>query len=126
MQTDIRQLVIEINDAFEKSDLKYIGDHLTNDVHWHILGRDKPLIGREAFLEACGPAPLLPGEMKITLVNILVAENHAAAEGTIEGTTAAGKSYLQKFADFYEFEGDKMKVLSSYLDTAYGKEHMGC
>ncbi|MDN5285529.1 MAG: nuclear transport factor 2 family protein [Mucilaginibacter sp.] len=121
MKTTYEQLVQQINQAFEKGDLEFLAAHLHEDVRWQISG-SKPIHGKSAFLKCCSEAPLKDGSTKITVTNILADGNNVATEGIIEAETLAGKAYRQAFCDIYHFEGDLIKTMSSYLDTAYDRE----
>lgn len=121
MKIAYRQLVIAINQAFEKGDLEFLAAHLSEDVRWQITG-SKPIIGKADFLKCCSEAPFKEDSVKVTVSNILVDGDKAAAEGIIEAETLDGNPYRQSFCDIYHFEGNLIKTMSSYLDTAYDRE----
>jgi ketosteroid isomerase-like protein len=43
------------------------------------------------------------------------------AEGILEAETLSGKAFYQRFCDIYHFDGDKIKEMTTYLDTAYDR-----
>jgi ketosteroid isomerase-like protein len=122
MTTELRLLVEQINLAFEKGDLAFLGEHMTDDVQWNIIGRNEPVVGKHEFLKVCGSAPLKEGTPKITIKNMLIDGNKVAVEIIIEAITLTDKQYRQTGCDIYHFNGNKFNQLTSYLDTAYDKE----
>jgi ketosteroid isomerase-like protein len=122
MATSIKQLVEEINLAFEKGDLKFLEEHMTDDLTWNIIGRDHPVIGKQEFLKVCGSAPLQENTPKITITNMLIDGDKVAVESILEAKTIRGKHYRQTVCDIYHFNGNKFNELTTYLNTAYDKE----
>lgn len=122
---NLRLLVEQLNAAFESGDLKFLGDHMTDDVQWNIAGQTEPVIGKAEFLKVCDSAPILE-PIKITIKNMLIDGNKAALEFVIEATRKDGAPYRQPGCDIYHFRDDKFYQLTSYLDTAYDRDVLGC
>jgi ketosteroid isomerase-like protein len=119
METSIKSLVIEINVAFEKSDLDFLGKHLSDDIIWNISGKEELITGKAAVLKCCESAPFKAGSLIVTVTNILVDGDQAVAEGILDAVTLTDGAYRQKFCDIYHFDGDKIDKMTTYLDTAY-------
>lgn len=126
MASNLEQLLPKLNAAFGSGDLKFLEAHITDDVEWHIPGQHNPITGKEQFLSACSSPSPLQGQMTITIRTILVDGNKAAMEFVIEGVTKERKPYCQHGCDIYHFRDDKVYRRTSYLDTAYDKELLGC
>jgi hypothetical protein len=73
METSIKSLVIEINNAFENGDTEFLRKHLTDGIVWTISGQNEPITGKAAYLECCESAPFKEGSPKVTLMFILMA-----------------------------------------------------
>jgi ketosteroid isomerase-like protein len=117
MKPDYQQLVNEINLAIEKGDLDFVAAHVSDDIRWEISGQDKPITGKADFMQCYIDTPFKDGSVKIKVTNVLIDGEKAAAEGTMEAETLDGKAFQMRFCDIYYFEGDKIKQMSSYLDT---------
>ena len=46
-----KELWQQINDAFEKKDMKFYEAHLADDIQWNILGEKRPVTGKQEYLE---------------------------------------------------------------------------
>lgn len=121
MEISIKSLVIEINDAFEKGNTEFLAKHVTDDIVWTISGQNEPINGKAAYLECCKSAPFKEGSPKVTLVNVYIDGGSAVADGNLEAETLSGKAFYQRFCDIYHFDGDKIKEMTTYLDTAYDR-----
>ena len=122
MEKDLKKIITDINRAFESGDLVALGSFLAENVRWNISGKDSPVVGKKEFLDMCAGAPFQDGSPKIKVTNVIVEGNRAAVESIIEAKTLSGKPYRQLTCDIYLFEGDKIKEMSSYMDTNYDKK----
>ena len=53
----------------------------------------------------------------------MVAEgNCVVVESTGKGKTKNGKPYNQKYCDVFQFSGEKLQEITTYLDTALSNE----
>jgi ketosteroid isomerase-like protein len=120
-----KNLLEQINTAFEKGDLDSLGKSLADDVRWNILGRREPVIGKKAFLEVCSSAPFEADSVKITVTNMIIEGKKAAVESLLEAVTSSGETYQQRVCDIYRFDGEKIQELTTYLDTAYDRDILG-
>ncbi len=117
-----KQLLEEINRAFETSNYSYLEAHITDDVRWTI-GTRIQVKGKKEFIEVCRSAPIV--DPKFLITNMIVEGDRAAVESIMVAKTPEGKQYQQAVCDIYHFVGDKFDQLTSYLDTEYDKEQMG-
>lgn len=125
MKEEIKLLVAELNTAFEKGDLDFLRNHMTDDVQWKIIGHINIIKGKEEFIKVCSAASIKDGTSKVTATNIIIEDDKAAVEIIIEVETLTGKKYRQTGCDIYHFTDNKFDSLTSYLDTAYDKEVLG-
>lgn len=125
MNSDYYQLVRDVNNAFETDDVDFLAAHVTDDVHWQVTGSES-INGKADFIKCCSDTPFKTESLKITVTNILVDGDKAAADGIIEAETLTGKAYRQNFCDIYQFENGMVRYLSTYLDTAYDHAMLGC
>jgi|ERR1043165_2609212 ketosteroid isomerase-like protein len=116
-----KQLIEEVNKAFETSDYSYLESHSTDDVRWTIGGRTQ-VRGKKDFIQMCKDAPF--EDVKFLITSILIDGDQAAVESIMHAKMKDGKAYQQYVCDVYHFVGDKFDELRSYFDTAYDKEMM--
>jgi uncharacterized protein len=121
----LRDLVMQLNDAFGKTDVAFLTRHMTDEVEWQILGHPHLVRGKDEFISVCTSFPLRKGTAKVTVTNVIVEGNVAMAEIIIEAETMEGKPYRQIGCDVYHFRGDKFSRLISYFDTAYDLKILG-
>ncbi len=117
MATTNKEIWQQINDAFENGDMKFYEAHLANDIHWNILGNEKPIIGKKEFLEVMKMQDL-ESFPEITITNIVAEGDYVVVESTGKATIKTGKQYNQTYCDIYQFKDGKIQNLTTYLDTA--------
>ena len=121
MKSAYYQLIVQINKAIETCDTAFLATHVAEDMQWNIIG-NKQISGKMDFLKCCSDTPFKDNTIKITVTQILIDGDRAAAEGIMEAETLSGKPYRQQFCDLYLFEHNLVKKLTSYFDTAHVKE----
>ena len=76
-----------------------------------------PMTGWAAMAPFYGSLPELFPTYNEYAENIIVEGQRAAAELVFEATRASGESLTLHASDFFEFEGERIRSLTIYLDT---------
>ncbi|WP_162342407.1 nuclear transport factor 2 family protein [Cyclobacterium salsum] len=112
METNKQDFLRKMNEAFANSDVDFILNAVTEDIHWTIVG-DKIIQGKEQFArslqEMASPEP-----MKLEIRHLITHGKEAVVEGSM--ITPDGKTY--SFCDIYRFNGFKnaqIKEMTSYV-----------
>jgi ketosteroid isomerase-like protein len=113
-------LLKKISEEFAKGNLEFSGDYLAEDIKWNILGNDT-IIGREQVLEVFQMLQLQSFPV-IKIKNVVSEENFVVVESTGEAKTKNGKPYNQTYCDVFRFTDEKLKEITTYLDTALSKD----
>ena len=102
----------DFNIAFAKGNTEFIGESVTDDIVWNIIG-DKKIVGKETFMQVL--EKMKSEEVsELVLEQILSHGKQGATNGTIKMLN--GKKYA--FSDFYRFKGAKgvkLKSITSYV-----------
>ena len=110
--TKKEKLLQSINEAFAKSDIDFIIEHVTDDISWTAVG-DFTVTGKEAFSETL-KSMQSEEPYHLEIKNIITHGNSAAVDGLMKSSN--GKTYA--FCDIYSFEGfsdPKIKEMTSYV-----------
>jgi uncharacterized protein len=110
----------EISEAFAKGDVEFSATYLAEDIRWNILG-NSPVIGKEEVLEISKMSQLQSFPV-ITIKNIIGEGNYVVVESTGKARTNSGKPYNQTYCDVFYFKNEKLKEITTYLDTALSNE----
>lgn len=113
--TTKEEFLRRFNEAFARSDIKYILDNVTDDVVWTVVG-EEAVSGKAAFAEAL-EAMKSPEPFKLTIKNVITHGKEAAVNGTMEARDPDGKNKVYAFCDIYQFNGfkeAKIKEMTSY------------
>lgn len=110
--TEKAKFLHKFNEAFAKSDTKFIIDSVTDDIEWTIYG-DKKIIGKEVFSKVI---ETMASDAKVILEvdKIITHGDMAAVNGII--TMPDKKQYA--YSDIYKlsgFKNPKVKQLQSYI-----------
>lgn len=100
-------------DGFRASDHKKILDCLTDDIIWSIPGHTS-LRGKEAFDKEI-ENDAFEGHPDIKESRMVEEGNIVIVEGSVRSKFKGGAWLELVFCDVFEFEGEKIKKLSSYL-----------
>ena len=114
------QLLKKISEEFAKGNLQFCSAYLADDVKWNILGSN-PIIGKEEVLEVSKMLQLESFPV-ITIKNVVAEGNYVVVESTGEARTKSGKPYNQSYCDVFRFDGEQLKEIITYLDTALSNE----
>lgn len=102
----------EMTAAFAKGDAKYLLAHVTDDIHWKILGYGS-VEGKEDFANALQQMKII----KVKSVTIHHIATHGKS-GFVNGTTQLDDGKMSTFCDVYEFsntKGSAAKEITSYV-----------
>jgi len=109
-----QEIIQSLITAFEKSDTELILSHFTDDITWVMVG-DRTLAGKETIREFFTTNPDM--EMISSTVDHMVIDDKV---GVVNGEVqcknkAEGITHDMYYCDFYEFEKDKVKTMTSYM-----------
>jgi ketosteroid isomerase-like protein len=110
----------EISEAFAKGNLEFSGAYLADDIQWNIIGNSL-VTGKKEVLEVAKMSQLESFPV-ITIKNIIAEGNYTVVESTGKALTKSGKPYNQTYCDIFYFKDNKLKEITTYLDTALSKE----
>jgi len=116
-------------DTLSTGDFAAIGEFFTDDSVWMVndVARGLPAQrGRRAivedFLRPVREGLFEPGDPKIEVRSMLSEGNWVAAETTGRGTLRNGNRYENQYMFIARIDGDKVKFLREYMDTAYAHD----
>lgn len=108
----IKEIIKEVNSAFEKNNPEVFLGYCTDDIRWEMAG-DEARTGKEAIREFMAST----GDMKLTSLNVtdIIAEgDRAACFGDME-MDEKGNSTAYTYCDVYKFKGEKIAELRSFV-----------
>lgn len=123
METTNKQLLEQINEAFERDEMEFYEAHLSDEIRWNILGDEVPVIGKKEYFEVLKMQEL-ESFPEITVKNIIAEGDYVVIESTGKAITKTGKPYNQTYCDVYRLENGKIQEITTYLDTALGSKAM--
>jgi ketosteroid isomerase-like protein len=97
------------------------------DATWEVMRAvpgERFCAGRDAIVdEFLGPVRgrFEPGDPKITVRTVFAADVLVAAETQADGTMLDGSGYHNRYAWMIELDGDLVRHVREYMDTAYAK-----
>lgn len=109
----LRALTEKINDAWINNDLDFLLTQFTDDVRWKMSGQP-PIQGKEAFLGSFEGMPPMTTE-SFEKEKILVDGSTTVCTGTMTMKSEDGELSTFAFCDIYEFRGDKVYEITSYM-----------
>jgi uncharacterized protein len=112
----------KISEEFAKGNLEFSAIYLAEDIKWNILG-NSPIEGKEQVLEVSKMLELESFPV-ITIKNSVAEGNYVVVESTGEAKTKDRKPYNQTYCDVFYFENEKIREITTYLDTALIKESL--
>lgn len=113
MENKNQEFFKKVNEAFANSDVNFLVENAADDINWTVIG-DFTLNGKdevEAKLKEMGQSESLG----LTMGNIIVNGDLAAAEGTLAMPDGKGGSKTYAFCDVYKLEQGKIKNMTSYV-----------
>ncbi len=108
-----KQIVEEVNEAFNTANLDGLLRHCTDDIHWNIVGKT-PIVGKEAITAFMGK--MNPDDVMEVVTESIIAEgDRVACTGTMRMQHEGGAPYRGAYADIYRFADSKIAELTSYV-----------
>lgn len=112
MSATKKTIVQKINEAFAAGNVEAFLEQCTDDITWNMLG-DQPIRGKTLIAEFCAKMPQEPPQF---FVNTIIAEGEMVmANGDMLMKNKDGVPEEFAFCDVYQFEGDKVKELTTYV-----------
>jgi ketosteroid isomerase-like protein len=108
-----RAIIVELVEAFDKSESEKILSYLTEDFQWHMLG-DFVILGKEnmsKFLKDHSDMVILA----CTKDHILVDGDRVAVDGEVQCTGKDKAVFDMYYCDIYELEKGKVNKMISYV-----------
>jgi len=109
-----KSIVKEVSQSFEKNDLEGFLQHCTDDVTWSMVG-DTSNKGKDSIrqwmqsMDGGSAPPKLTTQQMVSEGNVTM----ALGEMTMQGES--GKDEAYSFCDIYQFRGDKIADLRSFV-----------
>jgi ketosteroid isomerase-like protein len=85
---------------------------------------ERSAAGRDTIVDAfLTPvrARFVPGDLKVTVRTVFASGDVVAAETQADGTMRDGSAYHNRYAWMIEFDGDAVRSVREYMDTAYAR-----
>ena len=126
--SDPKDVLRRFFDALSTGDFAAIGEFFTDDSVWMVndVARGFPAQrGRaiiEDFLQPVREGLFEPGDPKIEVRSMIGEGDWVAAETTGRGMLRNGNHYENCYVFIAQIEGDKVKFLREYMDSAYAHE----
>lgn len=110
---ELRALTEKINDAWINNDMDFLSTQLTDDVRWKMS--DQPVVeGKQAFFASFENLPQVTTE-EFQKDKLLIDGSTAVYTGTMRTRSDQGEIFSFAFCDIYEFRGQKVCQITSYM-----------
>lgn len=112
MSTKNKEVVAQVNAAFEVNDVEKFLSCCTDDVVWTMVG-DERVVGKDAIRKWMSSMDAAPPAF--TVDQVIAEGDFAAAHGdmTMKGKDGRPESY--SYCDLYRFRGDKVAELRAFV-----------
>lgn len=100
-----REFLKSFNVAFPKGNTDFIMEHVSDDIHWEMIGH-KTIEGKDSMLKELTAGKKNPMK-EFELSSIITHGKEGAANGIFK--LSNGKTY--KFCDVYRFQGTKNRIV---------------
>jgi ketosteroid isomerase-like protein len=121
------ELVRRFFEVLSDGDMDVFRQLLHPDATWEVMRAvpgERFSAGRDVIVdEFLGPVRgrFEPGDPKITVHTVFAAGDLVAAETQADGTMLDGSGYHNRYAWMIELDGDLVRGVREYMDTAYAK-----
>jgi ketosteroid isomerase-like protein len=114
--TNNQEFFQKINESFANGDVDFLMDHVTEDIHWEMVGNER-LQGKQKVEEMFEP---MRGEKIENYVtnNIITHGNTAIIEGKMDMPKEDGNTATYAFCDLYKldkFKNGKIQEVKAFL-----------
>lgn len=123
-----REVVRRFFATLSTGDFAAIGEFFTDESVWQVndVARGLPAQqGRKAiiddFLQPIREGLFEPGDPKVSIRRLLAEGDWVVAETTGTGTLLNGNHYANEYVFVMQVEGDKLRFLREYMDSAYAR-----
>lgn len=123
MSAKIREIIDEINAAFARNEGEAMLNHCLDEIEWTMVG-ESTHSGHKAIREELA-AHKTSSPPVIENCRTMVDGKLAACFGEMSMTDSAGEIAKFSFCDVYEFAGDKIAKLTSYVVNTTPKSESG-
>jgi ketosteroid isomerase-like protein len=119
----VRDLFARLSDG----DLETLRLLFHRDATWEVMRavpRERLAAGRDAIVdELLTPVRgrFVDGDPKVTVRTVFASGRFVAAETLADGTMLDGSEYHNRYAWIIEFDGDLVRSVREYMDTAYAR-----
>ncbi|WP_300611276.1 nuclear transport factor 2 family protein [Trebonia sp.] len=126
--SDSKDVVRRFFETLSTGDFALIGEFFDDDSVWMVndVARGLPSQRGHAiiddFLQPVREGLFEPGDPKVEIRNVFGEGNWVAAETTARGTLRNGNLYENSYVFIIEVNGEKVKFLREYMDTAYAHD----
>ncbi|HUN60174.1 MAG TPA: nuclear transport factor 2 family protein [Candidatus Binataceae bacterium] len=122
-----RRIAIEFLENFNRADPEVFARLITDDFRFEIvssLEEFPPIVGRREFAvkEAATLKQLFPEGLKLEIETVIGDGPHVAVLAHADTVAMNGKRYLQRYAFYLRFEGDRIAEGREYNDTNLVRE----
>jgi ketosteroid isomerase-like protein len=120
-------LVREFFGALSDGDLEGLRSRLHPEATWEVMRAvpgERFAAGRDAIIDdflAPVRARFRLGDPKVTVHTVFASGDLVAAETHGDGTMRDGTEYHNRYAWVFELEGDLVRNVREYMDTAYAR-----
>jgi ketosteroid isomerase-like protein len=126
MVTDPKDVVRAFVDALNRHDWDRVGKLMTPDfsytiMSYHLPGAQTPMDGETMLKLLPEMLSALFGETgpQLELVRVVAEGTWVVAEARGSGFFRDGSPYANRYANFYEVVGDRVRTLREYMDTQH-------
>ncbi|MGN8071657.1 nuclear transport factor 2 family protein [Mucilaginibacter sp. SG564] len=110
-----KEIVLQVIDAFDNNDVDKILRLFADDVVWTMKGSSVTIVNGKDEVEK-----FLGGMDDVKIVSsthdhVIIEGNKAAVDGFIQCKGKNGEEINMHYADFYEVENDRVKIVTSYI-----------
>ena len=108
-----KKIVEKIHASFSRQDWRELFSFMTDDIERHEVGSPERTKGKEAFERNMKPGPDV-ASMRFNLTRMTEEGSVVVSEGTVLLTKKDGSSMNVQFCDIFEFDGEKVRRLTSF------------
>lgn len=102
-----------ICEAFSQGNFTSVYSYFSEDIEWHIVG-NKVVKGKVSVIDFCTKMLVEMIGAVLTNTNSIEAENQIVIQGKCVYFDTEGKESVLNYCDFYGFENNKIKMITSY------------
>lgn len=105
----------EIFTAMDSGDVEVMGSALADDIRWHMIGVDEPLVGKEAVLASFMGLDDSGFDFEVELHDVVANDEHVVALAQAR-VTKDGKTFEYRTAEIAHIEDGKLTERWAFSD----------